>query len=194
MAFFKRIPYGGVPMNGIVSHIQKYTGVLDVVDALYFKLIVPSTRAANLSTKFVLGIDNERYVKYWSTVNNEPNMFISFQMKYPVILEGIGIATGRIDWFPHYIISTSIDLIQWHNQTINVQQPYQNQHLFFDLSFKTQCRFINITPSGTPPDSNNFALYGVDFFGWLVNPNPTCLKKSTQFFPKLLFLLVSIKN
>ena len=192
MVLFTRVPYQNKPMRGIVYHIKQETGITDVISSKHFKINVPSTARLQYP-KYVLGIDNENYTSYWSTVENESNKYISFQMKYAIHLEGIGIACSRIDWYTQYRIETSLDLIEWdYNSTITVPENSKSQHLYFPLSHGKRCRFLKLTPLGSSIKNVNFAIYGIDFFGRIINPNNTC-KQTYNHNIVYIFILLIVK-
>ena len=189
MGLFTRVTYQNKPMNGIVHHIKQETGIEDVITSKHFKINVPSTYGERYP-KYVFGIDNEKYKKFWSTFYDESNKYISFQMKYAIQLEGIGLACAGVDWYPQYRIETSLDLIEWdYSSTITVQGKPGNVHLYFPLSNGKRCRFLKITPEGSIQNTN-FAIYGVDFFGRIINPNNTC--KQTYNNNNIVYVLILI--
>ena len=189
MGLFTRVTYQDDAMEGRVHDRKQEGGSEEGIASGQFKINVPST-VGEQYPKYVFGIDNEKYLKYWSTFYDESNKYISFQMKYAIQLEGIGLACAGVDWYPQYRIETSLDLIEWdYSSTITVQRKPGNVHLYFPLSNGKRCRFLKITPLGSIQNTN-FALYGVDFFGRIINPNNTC--KQTYNNNNIVYVLILI--
>ena len=187
---FRRISYQNNPLDGVVQHIQNITGEDDIIDSNYSEIIVPSYRtdsSPSSDAKVLFGINNSNYSLFWSSVNNETNKFVFFKLKYSLLLEGIGITNNYIDWYPKYKVDVSNDFISWDSFEISLNEDYFNSNYSGSIYFgvpksRRLCKFINITPSEEHYDIHrNYAFYGIEFFGELINPYPCSMPPQTGF-------------
>ena len=197
---FRRIAYGGDPLDGIVQHIKNQTNENDIIQNNFAKILVPSYRTTgdfpSGSEKIVFGIYNDSHI-FWSSINEEPNKFISIFLKYSIILEGIGIRNYSEDWYKKYLINCSNDLITWDYQVNfstesirNLDGEKQLEDFYFPLPKSKPCKFINITPySSYPQQLSNYAFYRIELFGRILDPySPNFTQMTSKFSYCFIFV------
>ena len=186
---FKRIIYDSDPLDGIVKHIKEISGKDDIVAEKYVSFIVPSfLKQVDIQShdpKVLFEIESPNYEYFWSTSLNEEYKFIFLAFKYSIQLEGIGIINYCIDWYKKYKITASNDLIEWiYNEEFdttnkNIQADSKDK-FYFSLPLSKPVKYINITPYNSN-EKDNFAFYGIEFFGTIINPNKLCTNENSFF-------------
>ena len=177
-------------MDGIIQHMQNITSVEDILFQKYAEINVPSSRTSSehpsSDRKVVFGIENTDYRKFWVTEDTEDVKYIFISLKYPISIEGIGIVNNKSDWYSQYLIRSSNDMIQWHEQTFDTSHLSfeSTQRFYFELEESPPCRYINITPTQKAlHEKVNYAFYGIEFFGTIHNLfRGTCWNLNHFFF------------
>ena len=200
---FSFVNYESDPLDGIVSRIQNVTHINDVITAKYVQIYVPSKSTPSKEPCVLFGINLSTSANYWSSEGNEPNKYIKFAFKYPILLNGIGLSGFYLDWFAGYKISTSSDSINFDSSCdINVTDKglkLQNvEKIYAPLNGLKPRKFIIITTLDPWQEYSknpaNFALYGVDFFGKMIKNyhNHCCTHNSLNSSYLLHFFTIII--
>ena len=177
---FKRIVYNQNPLDGVVQHIKNISREEDIIEAKYANIVVPSLLneddIKSYDPKVLFGIENPNYQYFWSTALNEKFKYVFISFKYPIKLEGIGINNFYSDWYPAYNITASNDLINWYYSTIlwvnKTFTPDKKDQIYLELKRSAPVKYINITPYINK--DQNYAFYGIEFFGTILNPYQNC--------------------
>ena len=161
---------------------------------------MPSIRDQSSSPEVIFGIDNDNFKHYWSSKDNEPDKYILISLKYPIIVNGIGMKINKDDLYSNYTIETTLDFIKWDSTSFNPTTIDDDSNNVFwehyvDLSGLQISRFIKIIPSKPcgkySINAKLFALYGLEFFGKILNPFFITFRHCKfQIFEKLLLYFV----
>ena len=190
----KTIVFSDNPLNGIVQYLQNQT-TEDIISAKFAQIFVPSIREEikGIEPSIIFGINNQDYSQYWSTNNYEENKYVIFTFKYPILITGIGIYTGSINWFTSYSVSISDNLI-WECEYEFQAGELLAKPYYFGVSGMKPSKMIKLIPKGSSSfDGDNFAIYGIDFFGTIFfTPKFTCNCQLRMYSFSFMFVSLTI--
>ena len=191
----KEITSANGELNGIFAFLKRFYKTSDLQGSKIISFSGSSLRSDSQPVSAITGLNNEKYLKFWSSEITAGSWLRIDMINNPILLKGITIRMYAIDFYKQYSLELSNDSFTWETLTFNGPQtkPSTILSLYNDVSYNKFVRFIRIKGISKLYNTiENLAFYGLELFGNVLLDKYKCTMNRRMIIPLKNYALLIV--